>query len=254
MADTTRCPRCGAADSSTGVSGMCGSCLLELALLPPDDALDGEDDGNAPPTDTAYRVVTILAADAAGSLYLAEEDRTRRLVTLHVVKLEQPADGGGQQAFRDRVLRLRRLVHPAIPAVIDARMTPSGDGCVVAAHVNGPQLRRYCQSAAVDGATRARLFQQVCDAIEYAHRLGICHGRLGPDSVIVRMDEPGGPSPMVLGFSLAPTLAPGPAADLAGLASIARSMGWTGAAPDTWPSIEALRDKVCDAFASGADR
>ena len=224
---------------------MCPSCLLELALIPPADSScdDADDDLLAP--ETAYRVVTILGADPTGTTYLAEQDRTRRLVTLHVVALQPPIDEARRRAFRERVASLGRLSHPAIQRVIEARRTASGDGCVVAPYVNGPQLSRYCQSPRADAASLARIFSAVCDAIAGAHAQGVCHGRLGPDMVIVRPvgDDPA--APIVLGFSVFPADPPPFDADIRGLETVARAMGWTGKAPPSWPSIGALRDEVC---------
>jgi serine/threonine protein kinase len=230
---------------------MCPSCLLELALLDPGDPCceDGEDEPLVP--EAAYRVVTILGTDDSGTTYLAEQDRTRRLVTLHVVMLSQPFDDARRQAFRERVSLLGRLAHPAIQPIVEARRTAGGDGCVVASFVHGRQLVRYCQSPRVDGPSRARLFSIVCDAIACAHRLGACHGRLGPDMVVVRPEGEDSATPVVVGFSVFPGAAPGFGADLAGLESIARAMGWTGQAQGPWESIETLRAAVCSAWEQG---
>jgi serine/threonine protein kinase len=227
---------------------MCPSCLLELALVEPaDPSCDDVDDDPLVP-ETAYRVVTILGADSTGTTYLAEQEGTRRLVTLHVVALQLPIDETRRRAFRDRVAALGRLSHPAIQRVIEARRTAAGDGCVVAPYVNGPQIARYCQSPQVNGASRARIFSTICDAVASAHALGVCHGRLGPDMVIVRPMGDALAVPVVLGFSVFPAEPPPLGADLRGLEAVARAMGWTGRAPASWPSIDALRDEVCRGF------
>lgn len=249
MTDANRCPRCGAgtAGSGSAVSGMCPSCLLELALMTPADPScdDVDDDGDLLVPEAAYRVVTILGTDSTGTMYLAEQDRTRRLVTLHVVALQLPTDEARRRAFRERVAALGRLSHPAILRIIEARRTAAGDGCVVAPYVNGTQLARYCRSPHVDGALLARMFSAICDAIASAHGQGVCHGRLGPDMVIVRPmgDDPA--APVVLGFSVFPADPPPLVTDVHGLEAVARAMGWTGEAPPSWPSIDALRDEVC---------
>jgi serine/threonine protein kinase len=245
VADSRRCARCGAEQSGGDLSGRCASCLLELALLAPDDQLDADGDDDALMPETAYRVVTILGADDSGTTYLAEQAQTRRLVTLHVVKLQQPFDDERRRVFRERVAGLQRLRHPVIQPVLEARRTKAGDGCVVAVYLNGPQVARYCQSPRVDGASRARLFSLVCEAIAHAHDRGVPHGRLGPEQVIVRRADETSSVPVVVGFSVFPGAPPGLDADLAGLARIARAIGWTGHGPDTWPSIAALREAVC---------
>jgi serine/threonine protein kinase len=247
VADSRRCPRCGAEESRCDLSGTCASCLLELALLASDDPSpdEGEDAPLVP--ETAYRVVTILGADESGTTYLAEQAQARRLVTLHVVKLPQPFDDEQRRVFRERVQALRRLDHPIIQPIIDARRTKAGDGCVVAAYLNGTQIARYCQSPQVDDATRARLFSLVCEAMSHAHDQRVPHGRLRPDQVVVRLLNESKAAPVVVGFSVFPGAPPGLEADLAGLDAIARAIGWAGPARD-WTSIDALRDAVCSVW------
>lgn len=230
------------------MSGMCPVCLLQLALTAPaDSSFDESDEDGADVLvpETPYRVVTILGADATGTTYLAEQGPSRRLVTLHVVELPKPMDEARTRALRERLAALGRLSHPAIQPVIEARRTSSGDACVVAVYVHGSQLARYCQASRVDGAWLERVFSIICDAIASAHRQGVCHGRLGPDMIIVRPVGEVRAAPVVLGFSVVPGEPPAIESDLRGLEAIARAMGWTGQGRPSWPSIEALREDVC---------
>ncbi len=124
------------------LSGMCATCLLGLAMVEPeaDDPVP-DDAGPALVPESAYRVLTILAAD---------DDRH-----------DLPGRAGGHTAARDAprgpagaALRRRAAagIPPAcgglggwltraIPPIIDARRTAAGDGCVVAPYVNGPAGR-----------------------------------------------------------------------------------------------------------------
>jgi serine/threonine protein kinase len=249
VADGCRCPRCGGrATAAPETSGLCPTCLLELALPAPEGPGTDEDDAEAVLPESTYRVLTILGTDDAGTTYLAEQERTRKLVTLHVVRLVAASDEAARLAFRERAAALARLSHPAIQPVVEVRRTASGDACVVAAFVTGPQVVRYCQSPAVGDAERVRLFAEVCDAVAHAHRQGVCHGRLGPDKVVVRPVGQNPPSPVVVGYSVCGGEVPRPDDDLRGLESIARSMGWTGDAPESWASVAALRERVCVAW------
>ncbi len=245
MADSRRCARCGAVGSEADLSGLCASCLLELALAVPDAGAPADEDGEPLLPEAAYRVVTILGADEHGTTYLAERDRSRRLVTLHVVKLGQPLDEARQRAFREQASRLERLAHPGIQPILDARLTGAGDACVVSPYTNGPQIGRYCSSCRFDGPARARLFSLVCDAVGYAHRQGVSHGRLRPDAVVVQISGRDA-APLVVGFSIFPGIPPGVDADVAGVESIGRAMGWAGASPAAWTSLDALREAVCE--------
>jgi hypothetical protein len=114
--------------------------------------------------------------------------------------------------------------------------------------VNGPRIDRYCRGARVDGASRAHLFAAVCDAVAHAHAAGVCHGRLGPDMVVVQSGKDGAATPIVIGYraSCDPLRAAG--ADLVGLEAIARAIGWSAEPGPGLTSIDALRNAVCEAL------
>jgi hypothetical protein len=66
---------------------------------------------------------------------------------------------------------------------------------------------------------------RVRDAIAHAHGVGVCHGRLGPDAVIVTRTDRPEPAPVIVGFGVFPGAVPGFEADRAGLDAIARAIG-----------------------------
>jgi hypothetical protein len=231
-----------------GKAGLCPSCLLGLALGA-DEIPDLDDEGPAP----VYRVLTMLAAEGDRTVYLAEQDRVRRLVTLDVARVADVGGDDEESGPRNRVRALIRWANTGVPRTIDGRRTPSGDFCVVAHHVAGPTLDRYCEARGLAGPERARLFLRVCDTVEDGHRHGICHGRLRPDLVIACASGDD-VMPVVLGYSVLAGPAPSVADDLAGLERVARAMGWNGAAVPAWDSMDRLRAAVSIDWPAGSAR
>ena len=226
--EPARCAHCDTVRGGPGLPGLCPACLLGLALAGDDGGEAGDESGNDALIPSAtYRVLTILASEGGRTTYLAEQAHTRRLVTLDVVKPPQPEDPASNGALRLRLAALKQLEHPAIARVIDGRHTPSGDFCVVAHHVTGPRLDRYCETRHIDPAGRARLFALVCEAVAYGHRRGVSHGRLRPEFVIAS-----GPreamTPIVTGYSVVPGRTPTEEDDRAGLEILALAMGCDG--------------------------
>jgi hypothetical protein len=223
--------------------GLCLSCLLRLAL-----AADGEGEPDDDPVvpGAAYRVITVLASERDRTTYLAEHGDARRLVTLDLVGLPPAEPEAGLARCRGQLRALREWVHPGIPRILDGRRTASGDFCVVAQYVAGPRIDRFCHTERLDPEARTRLFARLCDIVSDGHRHGVCHGRLGPDAVIVS-GTAGARRPLVLGYSVAPDREPAIGDDVAGLDAVARAMGWEGRGIGAWPDVAAL----CAATASG---
>jgi len=238
VADLSRCSQCGSAPVGALLGGLCPSCLLGLGLADGDE-VEPDDDPLLP--GAVYRVLTVLSSEHDRTSYLADQGHTRRLVTLDVVRV--PAAGGDESLARcrERLRALMRWAHPGVPKVIDGRRSPSGDYCVVAHYASGPRLDRFCDAHGLEAGSRADLFSRVCETVSEGHQLGICHGRLRPDLVIVA-----GPrehvQPLILGYSVIPDRAPAIADDLSGLETVARAMGWQGPEGCRWPSVDALRE------------
>lgn len=248
MPEPNVCPRCGDTLPGVGKAGLCPSCLLGLALGA-DETPDLDDEGPAP----VYRVLTILASESDRTVYLAEQDRVRRLVTLDVVRVAAAGRDDEEGGPRSRVRALMRWAHSGVPRTIDGRRTPSGDFCVVAHYLAGPALDRYCDSRALAGPERERLFGRVCDIVEDGHRHGVWHGRLRPDLVIACATDDD-IEPVLLGYSVLAGRAPGLVDDLAGLEGVARAMGWNGPGVPVWESMDHLRAAVSIDWPAGSAR
>jgi serine/threonine protein kinase len=186
-------------------------------------------------------VLAVLSSEHDRTTYLAEQDQTRRLVTLDVVRVPPDEGNEGAERCRERLRALMGWVHPGVPRVIDGRRTPFGDFCVVAHYATGPQLDRYCNSRDLDPGNRASLFATVCDTVSHGHQHGICHGRLRPDSIIVSGSREE-VVPVVLGYSVIPGRVPTIGDDVSGLEIVARAMGWQGPEGRAWCSVDALRE------------
>jgi serine/threonine protein kinase len=248
VSETTRCPQCGA-EAGLVLAGLCPSCLLGLAAAGANDgaADDGVDDDLATslfPKPT-YRVLNVLSTKPGRTTYLAERGPSKALVALDIVALPTSVDDDRWLRMRERVRALRRLDHPCIPRVLEGRRTSAGDGCVVSAFVSGPRLDRYCSNNRLDGPARVRIFEAVCEAVAYGHRAGVCHGRLGPECVIVRQGGGTGVAPLVLGYTILPDAEPTVADDLRGLEAVARGMGWQGGDETSPVSVDDLCSRVC---------
>jgi tetratricopeptide (TPR) repeat protein len=104
------------------------------------------------------------------------------------VKLLRDGEPGDIPRFLREQRLLARLDHPGIARLLDAGSTPSGRPYMVMEFVAGTPLAAHAKAHALDLDARLTLFQQVCDAVAFAHRHLIVHRDLKPQNILVRDD------------------------------------------------------------------
>jgi len=137
----------------------------------------------------SYRLVRLLGQGGMSSVYLAErvDGRFHKQVAVKVMA----AYLGGEDFLRRwsaEAQFLASLAHPNIPTLLDSGVSPSGHPYMVVEYVEGEMIDRYCDRRHLGIEARLRLFLQVCQAAEYAHRALILHRDLKPSNILVTSD------------------------------------------------------------------
>lgn len=83
---------------------------------------------------------------------------------------------------------LARLEHPGISRLLDGGVADDGRPWMAMEFVAGAPITVYCQQSRATLAERLRLFEQVCDAVAYAHRHLVVHRDLKPANILVDAD------------------------------------------------------------------
>lgn len=137
-----------------------------------------------------YRIVGLLGEGGMGVVYEAEQPSPRRNVALKVVRGTELVDDLRLKMFEREAATLARLDHPNIGRIFESGRTAEGRHFFAMELVRGPSLGAWLakRSATPDRAEielRLRLFEQICDAVHYAHQRGVIHRDLKPSNVIV---------------------------------------------------------------------
>ena len=159
-----------------------------------------------PRTIGPYEILGKLGEGGMGVVYLALQ---RRPIERKVaIKLMRFAVAGDMALARFEVERqvLARLNHPCIAGVIDAGTTADGTPYVVMEHVDGIPITEYCDRHRVPLRERLRLFVDLCEAVQHAHRHAVIHRDLKASNVLVTETE-GRARPKVIDFGVAKVLA-----------------------------------------------
>ncbi|MDE2049826.1 MAG: protein kinase, partial [Gammaproteobacteria bacterium] len=83
---------------------------------------------------------------------------------------------------------LARLEHPGISRLLDGGVTDDGRPWMAMEFVEGAAITAHCLQVRATLADRLRLFEQVCDAVAYAHRHLVVHRDLKPANILVDGD------------------------------------------------------------------
>ena len=149
-----------------------------------------------------YRLIEELGEGGCAVVYLAEQSHPiRRHVALKLIK-----PGMDTRAlisrFEAEQQALAVMDHPHIAKVFDAGIAPTGRPYFAMELVRGIRLTDYCNHSRLTVSERLLLFNQVCRAIQHAHRKGIIHRDIKPSNVLVTMHD-GVPVAKVIDFGLA---------------------------------------------------
>lgn len=136
-----------------------------------------------------YRIVQELGRGGMGTVYLAERaDGTfEKQVALKLVKRGMDTDEVLRR-FRFERQVLAGLNHPYIARLLDAGATEDGRPFLVMELAEGDSIVKHCEMNALDLNARLSLFEQICEAVAYAHRHLVVHRDLKPSNVLVTRD------------------------------------------------------------------
>ncbi len=136
-----------------------------------------------------WRIVGEAGHGGMGVVYLAEraDEQYRQQIALKVLR------GGAFDAhlarrFLEERQILASLNHPHIARLVDGGVTEEAVPWFAMEYVQGEPIDRYCDGRRLLVEQRLRLFLDVCDAVQYAHRSLVVHRDLKPSNILVTGD------------------------------------------------------------------
>jgi len=163
-----------------------------------------------------------LASGGMGSVYLARrvQGGFEQQVALKLIKLGMDSQQQQQRFASERSI-LARLEHPHIARLVDGGLTREGRPWFAMEYVEGENLLSYCDRLNLSIEKRLRLFLDVTEAVQYAHRNLIVHRDLKPGNILVA-DDDDKPKIKLLDFGIAQMLQESEA-ELPGLKAMTRA-------------------------------
>ena len=202
MPTTRQCAECGTPLPDEVPEGACPVCALRGALELPDVSSQAAVTEKPGDRIGRYKLLEKIGEGGCGIVYMAEQtEPIRRRVALKVIKLGMDTRQVVARFEAERQA-LALMDHPNIAKVLDAGATDTGRPYFVMELVRGIKITDYCDQHSLSTARAARLFRQVCYAVQHAHQKGIIHRDLKPSNILVT-ELDGVPVPKVIDFGIA---------------------------------------------------
>jgi serine/threonine protein kinase len=137
-----------------------------------------------------FRINGVLGTGGMSVVYEATQivvDRTVAIKTLHI---RLHAMEGATVRFQREIKSLCKLSHPNIVTVYDCLFSESGQPFVIMDLLKGHSLEEIIKAEGAMAPARAqKIFLQICNALEHAHRNNIIHRDLKPANVMLLEDS-----------------------------------------------------------------
>lgn len=132
----------------------------------------------------AFSIVALIGRGGQGEVYQAErwQGGFEQSVALKLLRPEA-AEQFARFEYERQVLA--GFEHPGIARLVDGGKAPDGRPYLAMEFVAGTAITRHCAEAGLTLEARLALFEQVCEAVAYAHRNLVVHRDLKPSNVLV---------------------------------------------------------------------
>ncbi len=136
-----------------------------------------------------YKLLRQLGHGGMGAVYLArrDDDQYEKLVAVKVIKRGMDTDEIVRRFVAERQI-LAVLDHANIGRLFDGGVTADGRPYLVMEYVDGLPITGHSDAHRLTVNERLRLFLQVCNAVQYAHRNLVVHRDLKPANIFVKAD------------------------------------------------------------------
>ncbi len=156
--------------------------------------------------DGKYQIDQLLGQGGMGAVYRATHLGTKRTVAVKVIQPKLSTSDQFVARFRREAEAAGRLRHPNVVDVTDFGIAQTANGpmaYLVMEYLDGCALSEIiAEEGALPIQWVVDILEQVCAAVEEAHRAGIVHRDLKPDNIWLEPNGRGGYTVKVLDFGL----------------------------------------------------
>ncbi len=135
-----------------------------------------------------YRIEHLIGRGGMGAVYKGTQITLNRPVAIKILPAELARNEEFVGRFHREAQLLASLSHQSIVTIFEFGQTTEGNLYFVMEHVDGTDLHQLLQQSRMDPAQALRLTIQVCEAMQYAHDMGVIHRDIKPANVLITRD------------------------------------------------------------------
>jgi eukaryotic-like serine/threonine-protein kinase len=137
-----------------------------------------------------YQVQAPIGRGGMGTVYLARDSRNGETAAIKVVSPKRAKEGARHLArFQREMMLSQKLKHPNVALTRDVGVF-KGVHYLVLEYIPGLTLYRLVlRDGPLSVSRTARLFVEICSALEHAHSQGLIHRDLKPSNIMVTPDD-----------------------------------------------------------------
>jgi serine/threonine-protein kinase len=155
-----------------------------------------------------YRIEGFIGKGGMGSVYLASNLHIAEKVAIKVLNSEFAENPAIRERFKDEAKSLLALNHQNIVKFINFYENEEGQLFIIMEYVDGITLEGFLndKNGLLVEQRAYPIFEQILDAIGYAHKQGIVHRDIKPANIILSNDNEGNIVAKILDFGIAKIL------------------------------------------------
>ena len=150
-----------------------------------------------------YKILEKIGEGGMGAVYLAEDTKLKRQVSLKFLSEDLTADEERKQRFIQEARAAAAIQHPHIAAVHDIDEA-EGRTFIAMEYIPGQSLRELIEGGKLSLRRSLELGFQVAEGLAKAHERGVVHRDIKPDNILVSEDG----YAKIIDFGLAKLLEP----------------------------------------------
>lgn len=135
-----------------------------------------------------YQIEALIGRGGMGVVYKGRQASLKRAVAIKLLPAELSANAEFISRFEREAQTLASLSHQGIVAIFDFGQTSEGHLYFVMEFVDGTDLAHVLHGQRLNSSHALELTIQICEALHYAHDMGVVHRDIKPANVLITQD------------------------------------------------------------------